>query len=53
MISVLFTLSLLEYLPLHILKELDIRVENSSNFLELVTELTKIKVLRNGREISL
>ena len=34
-------------------KEIDIRVENSSNLLELVTELPKIKVLRYGSEISL
>lgn len=48
MIRILFTLSLLEYLLLHFLKEIDKRVKNSSNILELVTELPKIKVLKNG-----
>ena len=43
----------LEYLLLHFLKEIDLRVGNSSNLLELVTELPKDKVLKNGSEISL
>lgn len=43
----------LEYLLLHFLKEIDLSVENSSNLLELVTELPKVKVLKNGSEISL
>lgn len=43
----------LEYLLLHFLKEIDLRVENSSNLLELVAELPKVKVLKNGSEISL
>lgn len=45
MIRILFTESLLEYLLLLFLKEMHIRVENSCNLLELVTELPKIKVL--------